>query len=333
VLAVLTASARTQTLLVLIIADAAVQFAIQIISFPGIWFKDFRVLTTVLLILSLGIVFAIQWVEHARCRNANGVVLFYWLLLLLVYAVKLRSLVSQQLYHSELPYFVTFTVGFGLSVAEFLLEWLWPKKASSYDALVDDEGEECPEQCATVFSRLTFSWMTPMMKFGYKEYLTEEDLWGLGPNDKTTTTGAQFEKAWQYELEHRKRPSLWIAMFRAYGGPYMMATVFKVFNDLAAFAQPQLLRYLIAFVGSYQEGKEPEPVIKGAAIAIAMFLVACLQTTMIVSPGHPALSSPFSAIKTHVLTLFFNSTNTSNAHLSQACASSLVWLLPSTRRP
>ncbi|KAI1485090.1 P-loop containing nucleoside triphosphate hydrolase protein [Biscogniauxia mediterranea] len=270
-----------QSLLVLIIADIAVQLVIQIANFPGIWYGDFRFLTTLATFLSLGVIFAIQWVEHSRMRYANGVVLFYWLLLLIAYAVKLRSLVSQQIYEKSVPYFAAYTVGFGLSVFEFLLEWLWPKKESAYEALVDDEGEECPVEYATIFSRLTFSWMTPMMKYGYKQYLTEEDLWGLPPSDKTSTTGDQFEKAWQYELEHRKRPSLWIAMFKAYGGPYMVATIFKVVNDLASFSQPQLLRFLISFVDSYGKGKEPQPPIKGAAIALAMFFVACLQTSMI----------------------------------------------------
>ncbi|KAI0840539.1 P-loop containing nucleoside triphosphate hydrolase protein [Hypoxylon sp. FL0890] len=270
-----------QSLLVLIIADVAVQLAIQIINFPGIWHGDFRVLTTILTIVSLGVVFAIQWLEHNRTRNANGVVLFFWLLLLIAYSVKLRSLISQQIYDKNLPYFVTYTVGFGLSVIEFAVEWLWPKKSSNYEALIDEEGEECPVEYATVFSRLTFSWMTPLMKHGYKQYLTEEDLWGLSPSDKTSATGDRFEKAWKYQLQHKKHPSLWLALFHAYGGPYLVATVFKVINDLAAFSQPQLLRYLISFVESYGEGKQPQPPIKGAAIAIAMFFVACLQTSMI----------------------------------------------------
>ncbi|OTB06833.1 hypothetical protein M426DRAFT_318543 [Hypoxylon sp. CI-4A] len=270
-----------QSLLALIIADVAAQLVIQIINFPGIWHGDFRVLTTILNIVSLVVIFAIQWLEHNRTRNANGVVLFYWLLLLIAYAVKLRSLVSQQIYDSNLPYFITYTVGFGLSAIEFAVEWLWPKKTSSYEALVDEEGEECPVEYATVFSRLTFSWMTPLMRDGYKEYLTEEDLWGLSPSDKTSTTGDRFERAWQYQLKHKKKPSLWLALFYAYGGPYSMATIFKALNDMAAFSQPQLLRYLISFVDSYGEGKVPQPPIKGAAIAIAMFFVACLQTSMI----------------------------------------------------
>lgn len=272
-----------QSLLVLVIADTAVQLIIQILNFPGVWFGDFRFLTTLLTLLSLGVIFTVQWLEHNRSRNANGVVLFYWLLLLIAYSVKLRSLVSQQLYEKNLAYFVTFVIGFGLSVFEFLSEWLWPKQASAYEVLMDGEGVECPAEYATIFSRLTFSWMTPMMRFGYKQFLTEEDLWGLSPNATTRATGDAFDKAWQYELAHRKKPNMWIAMFKAYGGPYMVATLFKLINDLSAFAQPQLLRYLISFVASYDKGKAPQPPIKGAAIAIAMFFVATLQTIVVVS--------------------------------------------------
>ncbi|KAK2057847.1 hypothetical protein LY76DRAFT_593835 [Colletotrichum caudatum] len=269
-----------QTLLGLIIADVAVQLAIQIYSYHGVWFGDFRFWTTAATILSLGVVFAIQWIEHARLRNANGVVLFYWLFLLIAYAVKFRSLISQQLYDTSPAYFITYTVGFGLSIAEFLIEWLWPRKISAYEALIDEE--ECPIEYATVFSLLTFSWMTPLMRYGYKQYLTEDDLWGLAKKDRTKNTGEAFNKAWEYELKHHKNPSLWLAMFRAYGGPYAIAALFKIVNDVTQYIQPQLLKYLIAFVRSRNEPDEKDqPVVQGAAIALAMFAIAVLQTSMI----------------------------------------------------
>jgi hypothetical protein len=157
------------------------------------------------------------------------VVLFYWLFLLIAFTVKFRSLISQQIYAKNLTYFVAYTLGFSLSVVEFFVEWIWPKKNSAYEALVEEE--ECPAEYATVFSLLTFSWMTPLMKFGYKQYLTEDDLWALPKTDTTKTTGDAFEKAWQYELEHRKHPSLWLAMFRAYGGPYALAALFKIVSQ------------------------------------------------------------------------------------------------------
>lgn len=277
----------------MIIADVAVQLGIQINNYPGIWFGDFRFWTTVATIVSLGVIFAIQWLEHARLRNPNGVVLFYWLFLLIAYAVKLRSLISQQLYDSSPAYFITYTVGFGLSIIEFLIEWLWPRKVSAYEALIDEE--ECPIEYATVFSLLTFSWMTPLMRYGYKQYLTEDDLWGLAQKDQTKNTGEAFNRAWEYELKHHKNPSLWLAMFRAYGGPYAVAALFKVVNDVTQYVQPQLLRYLIAFVRSRNEPDEKnQPTIQGAAVALAMFAIAVLQTSMIVSLTNPPEMVPAS---------------------------------------
>lgn len=255
------------------------QLGFQIVSYKDVWFGDFRVYTTAATIISLFVIFTIQWLEHSRLRNANGVVLFYWLFLLIALAVKLRSLISQQIYTTSLPYFVTYCVGYGLSVVEFFFEWLWPKKNSTYDALVDEE--ECPVQYATVFSLLTFSWMTPLMKYGYSTFLTEDDLWGLARKDTTKATGDAFDKAWQHELNHKKHPSLWRALLSAYGGPYLLAAVFKIGNDISQFTQPQLLKLLIAFVASYNHGGEPQPVVKGAAVALGMFSIAVFQTTMI----------------------------------------------------
>src|SRR4051812_29211642 len=182
-----------QTLLVLVIGDIAAQLGIQIANYGDIWFKDFRVWTTAATILSLFVIFTIQWLEHSRLRNANGVVLFYWLFLLISLAVKLRSLISQKIYEQNLPYFITYCVGLGLSVVEFFFEWLWPKKNSSYEVLVEED--ECPVEYATIFSRFTFSWLTPLMKYGYSTFLTEDDLWALAKNDTTKVTGSAFGTA------------------------------------------------------------------------------------------------------------------------------------------
>lgn len=169
-----------------LIADVVAQLTIQIISYRNIWFGDFRVWTTFILILSMFVVFSIQWIEHSRLRHANGVVLFYWLFLIISMTVKLRSLISQQLYNDSLPYFVTYCVGFGLAVVEFFVEWLWPRNSSQSGYEAVEDVEECPVEYANAFSQLTFSWMTPMMRYGYKVFLTENDLWGLarGGSDK-----------------------------------------------------------------------------------------------------------------------------------------------------
>lgn len=267
-----------QALIAAITAATAVQLAFQVISYRDVWAGDIRFWTSILTIVSLGVIATIQWLEHCRLRNPNGVVLFYWLLILIATSVKLLSLFSQRTYKTHLGYFIAFCVAYGLSWAEFLLEWLVPMKKSAYHAIGDDD--ECPVEYATVFSILTFSWMTPLMAHGYKKYLTEDDLWNLASRDTTKATGGKFKEAWDYELEHHKNPSLWMALFRGFSGPYFRGALFKVASDTLAFAQPQLLRLLIQFVRSYESpALDPEPVTRGAAIALAMFAVSVGQTT------------------------------------------------------
>lgn len=48
---------------------------------------------------------------------------------------------------------------------------------------------------------------------------------------------------------------LWVSLFAAYGGPYTVAAGLKVFQDLLAFLQPQLLRLFLAFIARYQAAK------------------------------------------------------------------------------
>lgn len=175
---------------------------------------------------------------------------------------------------NHLAYFVTFTVSLGLALLEFVLEWLVPKKLSAYDTLGSED--ECPYEHATVFSVLAFSWMTPMMRYGYKHFLTQDDLWNLRKRDATESTVAAFNEAWDKELK-KKKPSLWMTMARGFSGPYFRAACFKTLSDILAFVQPQLLRLLISFVKSYSTDN-PQPIIRGAAIAISMFAVSVSQT-------------------------------------------------------
>ncbi|KAI5365489.1 putative AAA+ ATPase domain, ABC transporter type 1, transmembrane domain-containing protein [Septoria linicola] len=259
-----------------LVGTTIAQAAFQIERFDGVWFKDIRFWTTVANVLSLVVVGWVQYVEHWRLRYPHGVALVYWLLFSIVFAVKLRSLISQELFKVHVAYFAVFAASLGLGLAEFALEWLVPKKVSAYDALGDED--ECPLEYANLFSKLTFSWMTPMMKYGYKEYLTQDDLWNLRKTDTTRATANTFDEEWEYQLENKKKPSLWMAMISSFGGPYLMGAMIKTLSDCLAFVQPQLLRFLIAFVDSYRPGREPEPPIKGAAIALAMFVVSVSQT-------------------------------------------------------
>lgn len=252
----------------------ALQACIQLETNPRVWIADFRFWATILTLASLAVIFTIQYYEHWRSRQPNGVVLFYWVFFMIAYAVKLRSLVARDIFRTNLPYFIVFNISLGLAIVEFILEYFVPKKQNAYDALGDQD--ECPYEYADIFSVLTFGWLTPMMKIGYKNYLTQDDLWNLRNRDTTSVTGSALEHAWSIELG-KKKPSLWIALFRAFGGPYLRGAIIKCGSDTLAFVQPQLLRLLISFIDSYRRDN-PQPVARGVAIAVAMFAVSVSQT-------------------------------------------------------
>ncbi|KKY22663.1 putative abc metal ion transporter [Phaeomoniella chlamydospora] len=261
-----------------LVLTTALQASLQIEQLSKYWYQDFRFWTTVLTVISLLQIGTVQYHEHFRSRQPNGVVLFYWLFFIIAYGIKLRSLVSREFYKDYLPFFVTFTVSTGLAILEFGFEYLIPKQQSAYDELGKED--ECPMEYADVFQILTFSWMTPMMKYGYNNFLTQDDLWNLRERDTTRTTSNALEEAWEVELQ-KKKPSLWIALIKAFGGPYFRGAIIKTFSDCFSFIQPQLLRLLIAFAESYRAGNEPQPAIRGVAIALAMFAVSVMQTSFL----------------------------------------------------
>ena len=150
---------------------------------------------------------------------------------------------------------------------------------------------------ANIFERLTFSWMSGMMKQGTDHTLGEDDLWELPEQDQAEGLTGKLELYWSQQLKKKRSvqirtfltnsradllfsPSLTWAVLRAFGGPFLLATVFKLIQDTLAFAQPQLLRRLLAFVDTYSTDHPEEP-FHGSIIAVGMLAVAMTQTAFL----------------------------------------------------
>ncbi|KAI8898763.1 P-loop containing nucleoside triphosphate hydrolase protein [Globomyces pollinis-pini] len=163
------------------------------------------------------------------------------------------------------------------SIIIFLFE-LVPKPKSYYLSLDDDENVS-PEESSNIFSRLIFSWMTPLMKLGYTKVLDMDDLWTLRKVDSSAYNSANFQKNLSAELR-KKRPSLVRALFYTFALDFFSSAFFKVCQDILQFTQPQLLHLIMSFAATYADGYEggPDPYYKGLAIAFAMLATAVTQT-------------------------------------------------------
>ncbi|GAU16434.1 hypothetical protein TSUD_117830 [Trifolium subterraneum] len=113
-----------------------------------------------------------------------------------------------------------------------------------YEPLCGDD-QVCPEMRASFLSRLSFGWITPLMKQGYRKPVTEKDVWKLDKWDQTETLNEKFQKCWNTEFES-SNPWLLRALNSSLGKRFWFGGIFKIGNDLSQFVGPILLNHLLS---------------------------------------------------------------------------------------
>ncbi|KAK0497158.1 P-loop containing nucleoside triphosphate hydrolase protein [Armillaria luteobubalina] len=225
--------------------------------------------------LSLAAAIVLTFFNHTRARNSSTILLIYWPLHSLIYAIWTRTVLTNGFNHIL---FTLKSVIAGLGVLFFLLECVGPEWGSE-EKIPEGMHAENPIITANVFSRWFFMWMTPLMKKGASEYISENDLPSLRPEDASERLGQTLHDTLQ-------KHSLWKALFISYGGPYALAAGMKLVQDCLSFLQPQLLRWLLAYISICQSARyahdstKPHP-LEGFSIAVLMFVASVAQTVIL----------------------------------------------------
>ncbi|KAG2736015.1 hypothetical protein G9P44_000105 [Scheffersomyces stipitis] len=237
-------------------------------------YGDVGIIKTSLVLNAIATVvaFAIHYIEQYKSTIPNGVLLFYWLFQIIL---NLGRIVNSHLRNeSHTQFAVVVILSTVNSLFILVIEVVFTMQPlTSYTKLI----RESPYDTANVFSRITFDWMGALMKRGYEKFLTERDLPPLPVELKASATSNRFGNFW----EGQSKPSLFLAIAKAFGAEFMLGGVFKGLQDALAFVQPQLLRLLIKFVNDYSESQKagsPIPLTKGLLIAVSMFVVSVVQT-------------------------------------------------------
>ena len=264
------------------------------LNIPDRKHEDYTVVSQyTLTLISLFIALALHWIEYHRSRVANTILLFYWLFESFGNLAKTVNFLIRHAYEDRWTFGRTvfiFTLFKTIVATMVLLLEALPKKPIKYVS-EDFQGhlsrrKPNPYDSANIFSRISFSWMTEMMRTGYEKYLVEEDLYKLPENFGSGELAEHFNRNWENQLKHKVQPSLNWALTVTFGYDMLIAAIFKVIHDILAFVQPQLLRILIKFVTDYNRERELNalenlPIVKGFMIAIAMFLVGFVQTCVL----------------------------------------------------
>ncbi|KAL8042899.1 hypothetical protein ABFX02_09G082600 [Erythranthe guttata] len=139
------------------------------------------------------------------------------------------------------------------------------------------EVDEAPSSDSGILRRIwnlmTFETIDPVMQNGVKKQLDFEDLLQLPLDmDPSSCHNLLLQKWDAQKIDNFSHPSLFKAIFSAYGWPYFRIGLLKVLNDCLGFAGPLLLNKLIRFL---QKGSTD---VDGYVLAISLGLVSVLKS-------------------------------------------------------
>ncbi|KAK9460193.1 P-loop containing nucleoside triphosphate hydrolase protein [Lipomyces oligophaga] len=257
------------------------QFAFLLAQYDlsGTW-DDLRVYATVIYCISIPAAAYVQYFEFNRTRVASSYVLFYWFISALSEFIRFFGMVQRGVWLDHFYLFTNFTISMVATFILFLVSAFTPMPTALYQSLHREIENPPPAESANIFSRLTYTYLTPLMKLAYSDDLTEAELPDLPKIIRTDRVRMSFDQQWEAQKkEHGENASLFTALFSCFGSIYLKGIALRILGDSLAFVQPNLLKRLLLFVNTYRTDN-PVPLSGGVVIAIGMFVCSLAQTML-----------------------------------------------------
>lgn len=135
----------------------------------------------------------LTYLNHTRTRRSSTIALIFWLAYIPSLLTWTRT--TLDLTDPRGPLVPALRWGLGaLGFVAFALECLGPE----FRAEPDNKprlNPESPQLTANIFSVWTFAWLTSLMGKGAKQFITEDDLPELVPEDETSKLGQSLQCA------------------------------------------------------------------------------------------------------------------------------------------
>ncbi|KAI3900401.1 hypothetical protein MKW92_028247 [Papaver armeniacum] len=110
--------------------------------------------------------------------------------------------------------------------------------------------KESPYQRATLLQLITFSWLSPLFKVGYKKPLEQEDVPGIHIKDSAEILSHSFNNILKQvkETKNTSNPSLYMAIFLFIRKKAAINALFAVINAGASYVGPYLINDFVTFL-------------------------------------------------------------------------------------
>ena len=177
--------------------------------------------------------------------------LFFWSSLSICQLMVLVSL-SMQEYpgDSSLINFILQVFYFLLAVVMSILNWFADSQPLYADLLEQVDDNPCPKKFASLPSRILFAWFDQLILKGWRNPLTQKDLWSLNSEDSLQEIVPPLED----KLFRRdEKASVLSTLFKTYWTKFLILTFFYLAKTLLQLANPQIINLMISFVAENEE--------------------------------------------------------------------------------
>ncbi|KAK2824276.1 hypothetical protein Q5P01_021451 [Channa striata] len=153
------------------------------------------------------VLFAVTWILLLLCQEAvrrkeravdSSSLFIFWLLLVVCDIFPFQTLLREALRLGEIrdvPRFCLFYITFALELIALVLS-----AVADIPLEAKNIAKQNPEAGAAFLSRITFNWFHSMVVKGYKQPLTQEDMWELNESDSTAYINQRFQDQMAAEL-------------------------------------------------------------------------------------------------------------------------------------
>ncbi|XP_059501849.1 ATP-binding cassette sub-family C member 8-like isoform X2 [Stegostoma tigrinum] len=217
-------------------------------------------------------VLSIIYYDVAESANAPMFLvlfIFHWPAAFSINVFKIYQLYSQKFITSDLTFLLvcTLVTVYGsfliLELGVFFKKgYFCPGYSRDIPPLeLQDPEKKFHQPYVNVLSQITYTWISWVLKSGYRKPIKMEDL-GKLPQEETAQKNFDLLKMY-YDKQKAKKLSgraeaqdLAKVYFKAFGGPFLIASVLKIIGDLAGLGGPLCIDGILRFVSA--ESKESE---------------------------------------------------------------------------
>ena len=126
---------------------------------------------------------------------------------------------------------------------------------TNYEEISQDAGRETRKSHNTrnIFSLLTFSWISGVLKAGSRRPLQQSDFLDLPEQDETKHLTVKLQKGWKHEVERSRKngcePRLWKIVVKLLSPHDIFFAIFTgLVDSVSRFTQPLLLGYFLSLL-------------------------------------------------------------------------------------